>query len=95
MLVGENMVKEFTAGGIFQDNANVFIVLDDLFEPDNVGMGEQFEGVDFAKHFDFAAGLGRNSVLSNKLDGDLLRHLAIFPPAELDFTKLTLAKRGT
>ena len=57
-------------GGIFEDNSDVFFCFDDIVEPDDVGVLDELEDIDFAGDLDHP-GLGVDVAALDEFDGDL------------------------
>lgn len=69
--VVENVVEQFTSGGVLEHDAIVPLGLLHLVQLDNVGVGELLEDGDLAHDLGHAGRVAAQLVLLDELDGDL------------------------
>ena len=89
----ENVVKEFTARCILEDDANVPLSLNHLVQPNNIRVIEPAQDVDLTVDLLQPVRVAAQCLSSYELDSHL--DTAVTLPAHLDFTKLALTKRLT
>ena len=105
--VGENMVKEFSARGVFKDDTDVFVSFDNIIKTHNVGMFERLGTKPVSrqlrkkdkeadpKNLDFPLNLGKthNCVdISSTNELDSYFLAPLNMDAELDLAELALAE---
>lgn len=106
--VGEDVVEEFAAGGIFENDPDVFVRFDHIVEMDDIRVVQCLQQFDHQKTFsemkgivtdledlDFACNLTHtNSRIDTTSTDELYGHFfaPLIMQAELDFAKLALAK---